>query len=47
MRQVFYVQSTQSSRAGALHHVDATRLIHTWMRFHVQDVTVGVVMAAC
>lgn len=44
--QEFYVQSTRSSRAGALHQDDASRLIHTWLRFHVQDVTVGVVLAA-
>lgn len=44
--QEFYVQSTRQSRAGALRHDDAAHLIRTWLRFHIQDVTVGVVMAA-
>lgn len=44
--QEFFVQSTRQSRAGALRHDDAAHLIRTWLRFHVQDVTVGVVMAA-
>jgi predicted nucleic acid-binding protein len=44
--QEFYVQSTRRSRAGALLHDDAVLLMRTWLRFHVQDVTIGVVMAA-
>ena len=44
--QEFYVQSTRQSRQGALRHDDAALLIRTWLRFHVQDVTAGIVMAA-
>lgn len=44
--QEFYVQSTRQSRPGALRHDDAVLLIRTWLRFQVQDVTAGVVMAA-
>ena len=40
--QEFYVQATRPTRTPALSHETAVSLIRTWLRFPVQNVTVGV-----
>lgn len=44
--QEFYVQATRHSRADPLSHEVAAGLIRTWLRFQVQDNTVGVLQNA-
>jgi predicted nucleic acid-binding protein len=42
----FYVQATRASRPDAIGHSQAVRLIQSFRRFPVQDLTVGIMMAA-
>lgn len=44
--QEFYVQVTRESRADALTHHQAARLIESFLRFPVQDLTTDVLLAA-
>lgn len=44
--QEFYVQATRASRPDAITHTQAVRLIESFRRFAVQDITVGVMTAA-
>ena len=44
--QEFYVQATRASRPDAISHSQAVRLIESFRRFPVQDLTIGIVMAA-
>jgi predicted nucleic acid-binding protein len=44
--QEFYVQATRVSRPDPITHQQAVRLIESFRRFPVQDVTSAVVMAA-
>ena len=44
--QEFYVQATRESRQDAISHQQAVRLIESFRRFPVQDVTSGILMAA-
>jgi predicted nucleic acid-binding protein len=44
--QEFYVQATRAGRPDAIAHGQAVRLIESFRRFPVQDVTTGVLMAA-
>src|SRR5215475_10830739 len=44
--QEFYVQATRASRPDALGHGQAVRLIESFRRFPVQDLTSGIMMAA-
>jgi len=44
--QEFYVQATRASRPDAIAHQQAVRLIESFRRFPVQDVTTGIMMAA-
>jgi predicted nucleic acid-binding protein len=44
--QEFYVQATRVSRPDAIAHSQAVRLIESFRRFAVQDVTTGIMMAA-
>ena len=44
--QEFYVQATRASRPDAIGHSQAVRLIESFRRFPVQDVTGGIMMAA-
>jgi predicted nucleic acid-binding protein len=44
--QEFYVQATRASRPDPLPHQQAVRLIESFRRFPVQDVTSAVVLAA-
>ena len=44
--QEFYVQATRASRPDAIGHSQAVRLIESFRRFAVQDVTSGIMMAA-
>lgn len=44
--QEFYVQATRQSRSDAISHQQAVRLIESFRRFPVQDITSGIVMAA-
>lgn len=44
--QEFYVQATRPSRPDALGHGQAVRLIESFRRFPVQDLTSGIMMAA-
>jgi predicted nucleic acid-binding protein len=44
--QEFYVQATRATRAGSLDHDTAVKLIRTWLRFPVQNITVAVMSAA-
>lgn len=44
--QEFYVQATRASRSDAIGHGQAVRLIESFRRFEVQDLTSGIVMAA-
>lgn len=44
--QEFYVQATRASRPDAIAHQQAVRLIESFRRFPVQDITAGVMMAA-
>lgn len=42
----FYVQATRATRRDALSHDQGQRLVRSFSRFAVQDVTLGVVLAA-
>jgi len=44
--QEFYMQATRASRPDAIGHRQAVRLIESFQRFPVQDVTAGILMAA-
>jgi predicted nucleic acid-binding protein len=44
--QEFYVQATRASRPDPLSHEIAAGLVHTWLRFQVQDNTVAILMNA-
>lgn len=44
--QEFYVQATRSTRSDALPHGIAAGLIRTWLRFRIEDNTLGVMQAA-
>jgi len=44
--QEFYVQATRQSRFDAISHQQAVRLIESFRRFPVQDITSGIMMAA-
>jgi len=44
--QEFYVQATRPTRAGAVNHDTAVKLIRTWLRFPVQNITVAVMSGA-
>lgn len=44
--QEFYVQATRASRPDAIGHSQAVRLIESFRRFRVQDVTNPIMMAA-
>jgi predicted nucleic acid-binding protein len=44
--QEFYVQATRVSRPDAIGHSQAVRLIESFRRFPVQDLTSGIMMAA-
>jgi predicted nucleic acid-binding protein len=44
--QEFYVQATRASRPDAIEHTQAVRLIESFRRFPVQDMTSGIMMAA-
>jgi predicted nucleic acid-binding protein len=44
--QEFYVQATRATRRGALTHETAVSLMHTWLRFPVQNMTVAIMRSA-
>jgi predicted nucleic acid-binding protein len=44
--QEFYVQATRASRPDPVPHPIAAGLIHTWMRFAVQDITASILTQA-
>jgi predicted nucleic acid-binding protein len=44
--QEFYVQATRASRPDPITHLQAARLIESFRRFHVQDITSSILMAA-
>jgi predicted nucleic acid-binding protein len=44
--QEFYVQATRATRPDALAHDLAVRLIRSWLRFQVQEITLPVMMGA-
>ncbi|MGZ4374549.1 MAG: PIN domain-containing protein [Gaiellaceae bacterium] len=44
--QEFYVQATRASRTDALPHGLAVDLIHTWLRYQVQEITLPVMRNA-
>jgi predicted nucleic acid-binding protein len=44
--QEFYVQATRATRPDALAHELAVRLIRSWSRFQVQEITLPVMMGA-
>ena len=44
--QEFYVQATRETRSDALSHEQAVKLVETFLRFPVQDVTTAVMLAA-
>jgi predicted nucleic acid-binding protein len=44
--QEFYVQATRASRPDPITHQQAVRLVESFRRFPVQDMTSGIVMAA-
>jgi predicted nucleic acid-binding protein len=44
--QEFYVQATRASRPDAIGHSQAVRLIESFRRFAVQDLTSAIMMAA-
>jgi predicted nucleic acid-binding protein len=44
--QEFYVQATRASRPDAIAHSQAARLIESFRRFRVQDITSTIVLAA-
>src|SRR5450759_5068808 len=44
--QEFYVQATRATRPDALAHEIAVGLVHTWLRFKVQEITLPVMISA-
>jgi predicted nucleic acid-binding protein len=44
--QEFYVQATRAGRIDALSHQQATRLVESFLRFSVQEITTEVLLAA-
>src|SRR3974377_970496 len=42
--QEFYVQATRATRRDAIAHDIAVALVHTWLRFKVQEITLPVMM---
>jgi predicted nucleic acid-binding protein len=44
--QEFHVQATRVSRPDPIPHPIAAALIHTWMRFAVQDITASILTQA-
>jgi predicted nucleic acid-binding protein len=44
--QEFYVQATRASRPDPITHQQAVRLIESFRRFYVQDITSSILMAA-
>jgi predicted nucleic acid-binding protein len=44
--QEFYVEATRASRPDPIPHPIAAGLIHTWMRFTVQDITASILTQA-
>jgi predicted nucleic acid-binding protein len=44
--QEFYVQATRASRPDPLTHEQAARLVESFLRFPVQDITTGLMLAA-
>jgi predicted nucleic acid-binding protein len=44
--QEFYVQATRAGRPDAIEHTQAVRLIQSFRRYPVQDVTSGIMIAA-
>lgn len=44
--QEFYVQATRDSRPDPLSHEHATRLIESFLRFPIQEITTAVMLAA-
>ena len=42
----FYVQATRTTRPDAVAHEIAVGLVHTWLRFKVQDITLPVMIDA-
>ena len=44
--QEFYVQATRATRPDALPHDIAAGLIHTWLRFKIQETTLAIVLGA-
>ena len=44
--QEFYAQATRATRPDRLSHQIASAFISKWTRFHVQDVTLGILNAA-
>ena len=46
VRQEFFVQATRVSRRDPLTHEQATKLIESFLRFQVQEITTAVILAA-
>jgi predicted nucleic acid-binding protein len=44
--QEFYVQATRASRPDPLSHVQAAKLVESFLRFQVQEITTAVMIAA-
>jgi predicted nucleic acid-binding protein len=44
--QEFYVQATRPSRPDPLSHAQATALVEAFLRYRVQEMTIGIVKAA-
>jgi predicted nucleic acid-binding protein len=44
--QEFYVQATRDNRPDPLSHEQAARLVESFLRFPVQEITTGVMLAA-
>ncbi|MGO9750566.1 MAG: PIN domain-containing protein [Solirubrobacteraceae bacterium] len=44
--QEFYVQATRASRPDPLPHEQAVKLVESFLRFRVQEITTAVVLAA-
>jgi predicted nucleic acid-binding protein len=44
--QEFYVQATRTTRLDSLSHEIAVRLVRTWLRFTVQEITLPVMIGA-
>jgi predicted nucleic acid-binding protein len=44
--QEFYVQATRATRTDALEQEQAVALVESWLRFHVQELTVEIMRSA-